>query len=120
MLIFLLSLCHAVEIANLSLEYKQIAGGSYAPELPQGSIPRGELNLDIDLMIMSPIYWKNRVHSMIDQNQFRLIGWHFELGAFVTPNVQIYFEHHSQHILDSQSENHFPVLDAVGVRIIFL
>lgn len=118
--ILLLSLAHAFEVVNLGLEYKQISGGTVMPELPAYSLPRGELNLNLDLMIIGPLYLKNQIWSVIDQSQFRAIGWHYEIGIFIMPWLQVYAEHFSKHVLDTQNQGHFPVYDSFGLRVNFI
>lgn len=117
----LLSLCWAVEIRDLSLEYRQFQEGSILHELPDQFAARGELNLDLDMRLVGPLFWRNRVHSLIDQSQFRLIGWNFVLGWEVTDWLELNWEHFSRHLLDAQYPNrHFPVEDSLGLRIRFV
>jgi len=114
----LLSFVWAAEIRDLSLEYRIFQQGSILHELPGNFEPRGELNLDFELQVLGPIVWRNRVHSLIDQSQFRLVGWNFALGLEITSWLEINWEHFSKHLLDAAyPDRHFPVQDSVGVRI---
>lgn len=125
LLAFLFPLAAQAYDLNLSLDYKWIKPGTYMPELPPPYTPTNYLGINVDLDIWGPFYWDNTVHGETDGGQFRLIGWHYELGAklwkipyFEWLPVQVSIEHHSQHILDADDPYpHFPVYDSVNVRV---
>jgi hypothetical protein len=115
----LLGMAQAFEMGELSLEYKQIGAGSVIYELPPGSRGVSELNLNLTFSPFGNVYMNNQVHSIIDQSKFALVGWKFELGVFLTRWLSVYMEHFSRHALDSvwTVHGHFPLYDAVGVRV---
>jgi len=110
----------AIEVTELSIEYKQVGAGSVIYELPQDRRPSAEFNLNLDLAVFGTVYMRNQVHSFICQPVFCLVGWKFEVGAYVHPSVQIYIQHFSQHEMDGIPRMHFPVYDSVGVRVRFI
>jgi len=126
MVALLLALLHPVaasdifELTEVSMEYAQVAGGARIPELPSWSQAKMELNLNVNIRAFKTVYWDNQVHSYVDQSQFRLVGWKFEFGVQVTPWLQIYTKHFSQHVLDAPGEKNFPVYDAIGFRLHFV
>ncbi len=65
------------------------------------------------------LYWGNRVHSAATNAQMREIGWMYELGLQLGPDVQIYADHHSRHVLDADRPERFPLDNFYGIRVTF-
>lgn len=70
------------------------------------------------------IYWDNNMHlETIDAKTVKTVGWQWELGIRLTPNVMLFHDHHSKHILDEtgtemyEGRSQFPVEDSFGIRI---
>ena len=127
----LLSECRAefIELDKLSVEYRDYFDGGSDPLITNNGIPNRTLgkglDFNLDTNIFSVLYWNNKVHSMTDEivnsggkGQFRAIGWKFDLGVRATPYLNIYYRHHSQHLLDASLPYHFPVNDSVGIELI--
>lgn len=66
------------------------------------------------------LYWHNRVHGEGTDNQMRQVGWWYELGLNVYDKVELFWTHHSQHLLDATSEERFPLDNFFGARLVFL
>jgi hypothetical protein len=119
-----------VELNEVSIDYKDYFAGGYDPLITGNGIgDRGlgkgiELNVNTD--VLSVFFFNNRVHTMTDEitsgngaGQFRTVGWQFQLGLRVSKMfpLDIYYEHHSQHLLDTPGVQHFPVNDSVGLKL---
>lgn len=65
------------------------------------------------------LYLNNRVHGEGTTAQFRQIGWQYELGAHIGPKVDVFWFHHSQHLLDIKGEQKFPLDNFFGFRVNF-
>jgi len=82
------------------------------------------LNLDVLKYKGLGIYWNNLLH--FDQSntdgRIKAAGWQYEIGATIWRNndldrVQVFKQHHSQHILEETRPVHFPVVDRYGIRL---
>jgi hypothetical protein len=114
------------EITYVDIEYQHYHPSGRFPEMPNYRAKEG-LALDFNTQLLGPVYW---IHALTDPGQYRLVGWNFELGVnplFFVPYdyakaFQIYYEHHSQHILeDHHPYVKFPVNDSLGLRwVIYL
>lgn len=76
---------------------------------------------DVDLLTYG-IYglrWKNDVHGMSTNSQFRETGWKWRFGLQVHEMVEFFHDHHSRHLLDdvSPTGDRFPVEDFLGVSV---
>jgi hypothetical protein len=113
----------ATGVRSLSIEYKHFVGKTIFPEMPNYVAKEG-LALSFNTDLVGPLYWNNRIHSMTDSGQYRLVGWQFELGVRATDylpkawdGLELFYGHHSQHILDGHHPLvKFPVDNAVGFR----
>lgn len=71
--------------------------------------------------------WNNEVHMSSTPSWVRHVGWHWDLGVDVGCKLRVFYEHHSQHLLDSEPEfsysegyeqrRKFPVFDKLGIRL---
>lgn len=105
-----------VEVRDLSIEFKHFDASGQFAELPGEKVKDG-LALNFSLGVLGPLYWDNQVHALTTDAQYRLVGWQFEVGVAVFPCLDVFYFHHSQHVLDG----HHPLLsfmveDAVGFR----
>ena len=64
-----------------------------------------------------PVHWDHRIHGRSTQAQFRHVGWEWDLT--VGEQVQFLYHHHSQHALESQPAESYPLEDYVGLRLRF-
>ena len=85
--------------------------------------------LDWDLTSLRYVFWDNSVHvEGLKDGRVKSVGWHWFLGVKIPIwNVDIYHEHHSQHVMDQdpmersgeplpQGYRKFPVEDSFGIR----
>lgn len=82
------------------------------------------LNLDIAKYKGLGLYWNNLLH--FDQSgrdgRIKAGGWQYELGMTVWQQngfdrIQLFKQHHSQHIFEDTRPEHFPVYDRYGIRL---
>lgn len=73
----------------------------------------------------SQLYWENRVHMDMIPAHVKSVGWQFEVGLQLGRKLDLYYGHHSRHILDEpepewlrdfNKNNVFPVRDVYGFR----
>jgi hypothetical protein len=107
------SASYGVELKELSVDYGRYLDGSYSLFV---AAPKERLNLNLDLGFLKYGYVKNVIHSMTDSGQFRLVGWQYQVGAHLGDHVDVYFEHFSRHLLDTQ-QLRFPQENLVGVKL---
>ena len=82
--------------------------------------PTNEVNFNVNTDILRYGYFNNTIHSLADGKQFQLVGWRYQVGAYITPWMNVEYKHFSKHALDSQGPwQHFPVEDNIGVVIHF-
>jgi hypothetical protein len=83
-------------------------------------------NVDLDLIKYNGLglYWNNLLH--FDQSsangQIKAAGWQYEAGFTLwhennSDKIQLFRQHHSQHILEEARPVHFPVYDRIGIRL---
>ncbi len=82
-------------------------------------------NFDIIKFKGYGLHWDNTLH--FDQSdkdgQVRAAGWQY--GLYLTvfrlndkTKIEMFKQHHSQHILDRERDVHFPVYDRTGLRFV--
>ncbi len=87
----------------------------------------GRVAVDYQVRLLEYFYWQNIVHTEGTEAQFQTVGWQWELGLKLTPQIQPFYQHHSRHRMDSigpdgnmdGKPDGFPVEDSYGVRIHF-
>lgn len=105
-----------LQLKRVSVEYASIKRGSRDPFVPTGF--ENKLDLHLDWWLIKPVYWDNTVHSTTDGTQFRTVSWEFEIGVSLVSWLDLYWQHHSRHLLDLKHPIYaFPVIDAYGFRI---
>lgn len=78
------------------------------------------LNFNLNLLEYKPnwnLYWDNRVHMDGTQVQVRHVGWQWDMGASAGEHVDLFYKHHSRHVMDEAPTAGYPLRDAVGIRI---
>lgn len=103
------------------------------PQLPDLECQdwKGRVSAQFDLGILKYGFWRNDVHAEGTDAKFMSVGWHWELGAKLGKQIELIYEHHSRHTMDTEQpyswipgqtyveQNRYPVEDSFGVRIIF-
>lgn len=119
------------QLREVSLSFRNYFPGGVNPLITYNGLPDRHLDKDVDVNLSIDLfryfYWNNLIHSTTDKDsngsgQFRLIGWQFSLGVdfgrmWDWLPVMFGYAHHSQHLLDYASPYHFPVQDALEIRI---
>lgn len=80
------------------------------------------VNFNLDLVRFSDnvaLRWDNRVHGETTVDQYRAVGWQFQLAVDLGPKFTLFADHHSQHILDDHVDERFPLRNVVGGRVVF-
>lgn len=120
-----------LEVQDLSVKYFQYFPGGSSPLVTQNGLSGKTLDKAIKLQMNTNlfryVYWDNIVHSNTDKNltgrgsQFRTIGWNFMLGVMPFDWLQLEYEHHSQHVLDTRyAPGGYPLEDSVGIKLNFI
>lgn len=107
-----------LEVKDTYLDYMHYTFAAEPFMLPNVPTNRIDLHLNLELLNRT-LFIDNMVHSETDQYQYRLIGWNYRFGIHLGDYVDVYFEHFSQHLLDTTSLNGTNSYDAVGARIYF-
>ncbi len=102
-----------VHLQEVTVDYGRYMDGSRAPIVDN---VKERLDLSVNLSLLKYLYLDNTVHSLTDPYQFRLVGWHYQFGVHFGRNIDVYYEHFSQHILDNYYDN-YPLENLVGVKI---
>jgi hypothetical protein len=116
-----------IELNQLGIRYRSFFPGGVDPLITQSGLRHNldkEVALIMDIDLIGDCFWNNVVHSRTDTDnlgggQFRTVGWQFDLGCHVFRNFDVYYGHHSQHLMDYNSTvwDHFPVEDSIGFTI---
>jgi len=108
--------CLFLCVAALSIDFNFYKPGSRFLLSPNDPLTK-EAAVNLEIRTLKAVYWSNRIHGAMGEYQFRTVGWQFEVGAGIGP-VEIFFKHHSQHMLDSTHPwSRFPVEDSAGFRL---
>jgi hypothetical protein len=121
-------------LRDFSMEYYRIANhrDAYWPYPDATKAESGEehwaygfaTQFNLRLLSVGPgtVYWDNRVHGEATNAQVREVGWQYEAGLDVARRVQLYYGHHSRHILDTAGATdsiRFPLDNVYGARVVF-
>jgi hypothetical protein len=120
-----------LDLREFGMEYYSIADhrDSYMGYADPDDNPSGDeawvggvaANYTLDLVMRRNIglYWDNSIHGEGTNSQFREVGWRYELGAQLGDSVQLFWKHHSRHVLDAQRSERFPLDNFYGLRVVF-
>jgi len=76
--------------------------------------------LNVKTTMLSYVYWNTLVHGTSDSAQYRQIGLNMKFGVRVFKSLDIEYDHHSQHLLDTtHPSSRFPVQDSIGFNLYF-
>ena len=107
------------ELKEASVTYRSFQGGARDPLYTiSPKVAEVETRLNVD--VLRYMFFDNKVHGGMDQDQFRVVGWNYKLGARIAPCLDVQYEHHSQHLLDSAYPySRFPVENSLGFTLYF-
>lgn len=105
-----------VKVKRLYIETEKRVSVNREYYLRDEKSARYDLNLGLDLEFSKSFYYDNKVISTTDSNQFRFVGYQFEVGAKPFDGVDLYFQHFSGHALDEQYDRDFPQHNKIGIR----
>jgi len=118
------------QLREFYLLHKKFGDGSRNPLIDDNGLENRELDREVSLIwnmdIFNHAYFDNRILSYVDRfkdsgesDQFRLIGWDFQIGLRLTGWLWVEYDHFSKHQLDNEAPNKYPVEDAFGIRVYF-
>jgi len=125
------TVCYAdtIDLDEVKIAYKQFFPYGYEPLINQNGMKDRELRKELSLFVNNNIlthgYFNNQILSYTDRDgpsqsgeNFRIVGWNFELGIHLFDNLDVYYWHFSKHYLDTKPvTGRFPVQDAVGINL---
>jgi hypothetical protein len=124
------SIAHAAiepfKVDAVWLTGKQFMPNGFSPYMVDGPTLNKELDLHFNAKVLKVGYFDNMVWSLVDQSQFRWVGWNYKLGVHTLPFLDVEYEHFSRHILDAKDpfQTHFsaryPVEDSINVNLYLL
>lgn len=135
-LLFLPSQLYARSYLNLDEMSLKLTKFGCNRELQTPDIPCtdyiGRVGVQFDLSLIDDwVYWKNQVQSEGVSAKFMTVGWHWELGFNLGPIIDVFWEHHSRHVMDREQPYYwddrthsvqqikYPVEDSYGIKIRF-
>lgn len=131
MLIFLASNALAerqyrlLDIEALDLTYLKLDPNNRIAYAPEYTGEWGtEARLDWNISIYHYLFWKNQLHtsSIGSSGAVKTVGWQWTAGIRLLPELDVIAYHHSQHIMDEESQvaQRFPVENGYGFTVHFL
>lgn len=129
LLLTLVSLPSQAEVSKLNLELKKMPfqRDYYIPEHTSWDY---EVTLNMDLKLntinygyQSFLFLESDLTGQSRNSRFRNMWWDYTLGFSLLPDIDIIWDHRSQHSLDEQVDyvnDKYPVTDSYGIRINFL
>jgi hypothetical protein len=109
---------HLLELDQLTADYQHYPFFNANPYYPAPK--NDELALSQRSVVGGVFLFDTTVHGWSDSAQYRLIGLELKLGLQITDHLDLYYRHHSQHLLDVPDTQHFPVEDSVGITLYFV
>jgi hypothetical protein len=117
-----------VSLRELSIDYKWYMTHSFDPIINANGLQNramaNGLNLNMNLDVLTYGFIDTTVFSLTDQptdngpmGQFRSVGLNVKLGMRMTDAIDLYFEHRSQHVLDTTLPFPFPEQDGIAIKI---
>lgn len=125
---------HLLEPSRVTTDFYQVKQNrdSYLRLNAEGSTRFGEsdeywtrgaaMNVDYDILRYGDYawYWKNKVHMAATNVAVRHVGWEYELGARLGKSFDVFWYHHSEHVMDLDREDRFPLRDYYGFRFVLI
>lgn len=97
---------------------------SYFPQTEHGDYNKGVAAL-FDVEVINGVCWDNKVMTLGNDSQVRTVSWEWDLAIRPHEKFELFYYHHSQHVLDEtppirgEEYDNFPLRDLFGVRMIF-
>lgn len=105
-----------LEVSSVYVDYMHYTWAAEPFMLP--TVPTNRLDLHVNVELLNrTIFINNMVHSETDAYQYRLIGWNYRFGIHIGSNLDLYYEHFSQHLLDTAPITGANTYDAIGFRL---
>lgn len=119
---------HLISLDEIRVDYINYFPKGRDPLITENGLEGRELGKSLSINIESTLlkygYWNTLVHSATDSysdthanGQFRSVGLQMELGIRPFSFLDLFYYHHSQHVLDTELPYRFPVADGVGIHI---
>lgn len=115
-----------LDVDRLDFEYSRLQPENRDPLAPQYTgLWRERAALQWDLRLLEYGYWRNHIHTETVQpgGEVKTVGWEWETGVEVGKYLDVFYHHHSRHVMDEpaprtyDTTNQFPVENSVGVRV---
>ena len=102
------------KLDEASINYKRFIGETRNP-LFLHSKQKEEINVNLNTTLLNVFFFNNKIHSMTDENQYKIIGLNLFLGVRLFESLDFQVEHFSKHLLDERyAPQDFPVENSVG------
>ena len=119
----------AAEVKKLNLELKRMPfqRDYYFPERTAWDY-EVTLNMDLGKELFTvgshniDFFFESDLTGQSANSRFRGLWWDYTLGFSILPDVDVIWDHRSQHALDEQTDfkdDRYPVRDSAGIRLNF-
>lgn len=106
MILALLLFCSSIQAFDLDRVYLDFGwhlDPTKHPYLPSKYEPNQRLDLGIDLSLWPVLHWENKIKTLTDQSQYRMLGWNYRFSLeMIDKKLFLYYEHESLHLLDAE------------------
>ncbi len=80
-----------------------------------------DMNYDILRYTDYAAYMENHVHMAASNVAVRHVGWEYELGLHLGASIDLFWYHHSQHLMDEERQAaRFPLENYYGCRLVLI
>lgn len=109
-----------VELNRIAIEVERAIGTNRDFTIPENEEKAGELNLILEAKYLGFLYSRDRVESMYTDSQFRFISLTKEFAVKPYDDLEVYYQHTSEHALDFEYDNiqKYPNINSIGFRLI--
>ncbi len=106
-----------LELEELNISYSKFAHPNRSAYFPQEQ--KDAIATESRTSILKYGFFSTNVHGTSDDSQYRLIGLKFDLGVRLGRIMDVYYEHHSQHLLDTSDYygRGFFVEDSLNIKL---
>lgn len=114
LLAFVTLASEAAELSLLEVEFKHAIGTNRSWNIPENEKKGGEVN--INMRVDGKKFYKfTRIKTNFTR-QFRYAAYVGELGYKVSPSLDLFLHHESQHALDYNFGFKYPNENSIGIR----
>lgn len=123
LIIFLISFsCYSEDFVKLNKAYIEITksvGTNRHWSIPEGESKSGDLNFFTETIYFNFIYARSMVNSFYTDSQFRYVSLTEEIAVKPFKQLELFYQHRSEHGLDYEYLNidKYPNTNSVGIRI---